>query len=253
MTGWKLDARWGRRLTCVSQFAWRFRLAGGWKLRGLPSIFVNSHSHTPLRLHRRVSHEAITPRRNKMLTPDQEHCYKSSSNWSDFRAMFHTVDDALHAYVAASQESVSTDSATHELEWRFIFHNRDSRRRQLLALFLLPLGHVQTAHAEFRFTTRHTLSSHEVSLLYVGRILGSIAYYVCFVALIAAGVGVVVMLVDQAFRGFSLNSSAKMFGLLAVASGLFFAAAKTRSLGLFGTIRTVAKDAFDLLSIRKLK
>jgi hypothetical protein len=167
--------------------------------------------------------------------------------------MFPTAEEALQAYVAASQEHGASTSATHELEWRFIFHNRDSKRRQLLALLLLPLGHVRTTHAEFRFKTRHSFSPKEVTRLYVGRSIGSIAYHLCFVALVAVGVGLVVTIVYQALGGVSLKLSAATIGFLVLAFVLSVAAARTRSLGLFGSVRLVARDAFDLLSIQKIK
>ena len=81
------------------------------------------------------------------LTPDQRHCFSTSTCWREFRAMFQSVEEALAAYAEASQEAALSPDLTHELHWRFIYHNRESKRRQLFGLLLLPLGHVYTAHA----------------------------------------------------------------------------------------------------------
>jgi hypothetical protein len=175
------------------------------------------------------------------LTPDQKHCFAATRHWRDFRAMFPSVESALQAYAAASQETEASQAFTHEVEWRFIFHNRESKKKQLLALLLLPLGHIGTSHAEFRFKTRHSLSAREVARLTVGRSFGAIAYYLCFIAIIATGAGVVIAIVDQVFSGASFKMGLLIFGLLMLAALLLGAAARTRSLGLFGTVRLIAQ------------
>lgn len=167
--------------------------------------------------------------------------------------MFPTAEDALRAYAAASAEMGALAAPTHELEWRLIYQNRESRFRTLVGLLMVPMGHGHVSHAEFRFKTRHAFSAQEARRLYLGRVLGSIAYYFCFVGLIAIGVGGFLALVELISNGFSAVSVAALLGCLTAAWGLLVVASKTRSLGLFGSARTIAKDAFDLLSIRRIR
>jgi hypothetical protein len=187
------------------------------------------------------------------LSPDLERSFESSSHWRKFRALFPKVEDALQAYAKASQEASDKTAPTHEIEWRFIFHNRESKLRQLIALALLPLGHIQTHHAEFRFKTTHTLSTRDVLRLTAGRALGTLCYYLCFIGVIASGVGLVVSLIYQAFEGLSLKMALLSATSLIAMAFLFVLAAKTRSIGLSGQIKLIARDAFDLMSIKRLK
>jgi len=187
------------------------------------------------------------------LTADQRYCFSTTTRWRDFRAMFPSVEEALAAYAEASREAAQSPDLTHELEWRFIYHNRESKRRQLFGLLLLPLGHVYTAHAEFRFKTRHAFAGRTALRLTLGRAFGSIVYHLCFVGILGAGVGLVVTLFLQAVQGVSWRMSAWTTAFVLLAAGLAIASGKTRSLGLLAVPRLIAKDAFDLLSIRKLK
>lgn len=166
--------------------------------------------------------------------------------------MFPTVENALAGYASASQQLEPADNSTHEMEWRFIFHDRDSRRAQLIGLLFLPFGHIHTAHAVFRFKTRHRLTPGEARKLFFGRALGGVAYHACFVGIILSGVGVLIAAVPQLITGFSLNLTLLAVAALSLALFLIFLSAKTRSLGLFGPARTIAKDGLDLLSIRSL-
>jgi hypothetical protein len=187
------------------------------------------------------------------LKPDQGRAYQNFRCWREFRALFPKVEDALQAYANASQEASDKTAPTHELEWRFIFHNRESKLRQLITLALLPLGHIQTHHAEFRFKTMHTLSTRDVLLMTAGRAFGTLCYYLCFIGVIASGVGLVVSLIHQAFEGLSLKMALFSAGSFVVMTFLFALAAKTRSIGLSGQIKLIARDAFDLMSIKRLK
>ncbi len=188
-----------------------------------------------------------------MLTPDQQHCFSNSHRWRDFRAFFPSVEDALAAYVAASCGLEAGQNHTHEIEWRFIYHDRESKRRQLFGLLLLPLGHIQTSHAELRFRTRHLLSRREWGRLIVGRCAGALAYYVCFLALIGAGIGLVISVLVQVLNGASWRMSGSAVGCAALFALLAAGARRTRSLGLAGSARVIAKDAFDLMAVRKVK
>lgn len=188
-----------------------------------------------------------------MLTPDQQHCFSNSPRWRDFRAFFPSVEDALAAYVAACGGLESGQNHTHEIEWRFIYHNRESRRRQLFGLLLLPLGHIQTSHAELRFRTRHVLARREWVRLIAGRCAGSLAYFLCFAALIGAGVGLVISVLLQILNGPSWRMSGAAVGCVVLFALLATGARRTRSLGLSGAARLIAKDAFDLMAVRKVK
>ncbi len=192
---------------------------------------------------------AITP----SFPSDQEHVFQNSRHWREFRALFPTVEDALQNYAQRSNEASEGNDSTHEFEWRFIFHNRESKFRQLIALALLPLGQIQTHHAEFRFKTTHQLTSRDVLRLTAGRTLGTLCYYLCFIGIIAAGACVMVSLVDQAFKGISLTMSLLGIASFAAATALFILSTKTRSIGLPTSIKLIARDAFDLVSIKRLK
>lgn len=187
------------------------------------------------------------------LTADQKHCFSTSRRWRDFRALFPSTEAALGGYLAAIEETAIPAAFTHELEWRYIFHNRESQRKQVFALLLLPLGHLQTHHAEFRFRTRHGLSAPEARRLMLGRALGACVYYLCFIGLILAGVGILIAVVTQLFSGATLPLSLLVAGLVILMAILLVAAARSRSLGLFGPVRLIARDAFDLVSIRRIK
>jgi hypothetical protein len=167
--------------------------------------------------------------------------------------MFPSIESALAAYAIVSQEAEASQTFTHELEWRFIYHNRESKRRQLFGLLLLPLGHIRTSHAEFRFKTRHYLPGRAALSLTLGRSVGSIAYHLCFIVLLGSGVGVVVTAFQQAVVGVSWRVSLLTAAFVILAAIAAAASGKTRSLGLRGSARLIAKDSFDLLAIRRIK
>jgi hypothetical protein len=187
------------------------------------------------------------------LTGDQLHIFKTGRNWRDFRALFPTVEAALDAHAAAALAETGGAEPTHELHWRHIYHDRASTRRQIFALPLILLGHVSAHHTEFHFVTRHAFSPREARRLVFGRAFASLCYHGCFLGAIIAGVVALIASVMLAFPGSGSKEIAVLVLSFAAFIGLFMASRSTRSLGLDPALRPIAKDAFDLVSIRRIR
>lgn len=191
------------------------------------------------------------------LTPDQQQVFERSRNWSDFRALFPTEEEAIAAHIHAAQGPIPPSTPiTHQLEWRLIYHDNASKRRQLFLLLFVLFGYVATSHAERRFTTFHTFSATEARQIQLGRALGSLCYHLCFIALILTGVVLVITLfmVVLAATDNRFNATT-IIAMLAAGVGFaaaLWAAAKSRSIGLSASLRPIAKDAFDLLSVKTI-
>ncbi len=187
------------------------------------------------------------------LTPDQLHTFKTSDRFGEFRTLFPKREDAFAAYTTAAQSTNKSAKPTHTIEWRHIYHDRESGFLLLLFLTTAPLGIHYTKHNEFRFTTEHEFTPQQARRLFLSRALGSLCYHACFILLILCGVGTFVGIIIQLFGGYNLGMTLlAILSLLAFAL-LMIAAGKTRSLGLPEDLKPIAKDALDLLSINKLK
>ena len=186
------------------------------------------------------------------LTLDQLHSFQTSQRFGDFRQLFLKREDAFAAYATAAQSTNKPAKPTHQIEWRHIYHDKESGFLLLLFLITAPLGIHYTKHMEFRFTTEHEFTSQQVRRLYLGRTLGSLCYHACFILLILCGVGLFVGVIVQLFGGYNLGMTLLAILSLLAFTLLMIAAGKTRSLGLPEYLKPIAKDTFDLLSIKKV-
>jgi hypothetical protein len=190
------------------------------------------------------------------LTPDQQHLFAHGQQWADFRALFSSQEAAIAAHIRAAQPPKPDQGFSHELEWRLIYHDSSSRWRQLLLLSLLPLGHFATSHVECRFTTFHAFSPAEVRNIWLGRVLGSACYHLCFAITVLAGVATAVLATTLTLAGIDGRFDPRITFFCALSAVVFLAAIraakKSRAIGLPLNLRRIAKDAFDLVSIRRI-
>ena len=87
----------------------------------------------------------------------------------------------------------------------------------------------------------------------LGRVLASLCYYACFGLILICGTGFIIGVIHQLLGGqFELGMSAIAVLSLLFAIGFFLAASKSRSFGLPDNLKPVAKDIFDLVSVKRI-
>lgn len=188
------------------------------------------------------------------LTSDQLHVYQSTRKWRDFRMLFASKTEALTAYSAAAQRLHQPSTPTHFIEWRHLYDDRETTFLAFLSLLSAPLGIHYSRQNEYRFVTAHVFTKQEWRSVMLGRALGSICYYTCFGLILLCGAGLAYGVIDQLYSGhIDLAMTALSIVSLAGGTALWIAAAKSRSLGLPENLKSIAKDIFDLVSIKAVK